>query len=289
MATAHNRALAHLKECSASLSGTEQRVVMTILADPAKAMNESINELAQRCEVSDSTIVRTCKRLGYDGFPQLKLALAMDLAGSPDPAQSPKFMGHVEVGDPLDAVVHKVFGANMLALQRTLQQINIEQFSRAVDAILSARTLAVFSSGTQAHLVDHCVSKLVLTGIQCAGRTDHLQQTSLAAVMQPTDALLIFNHSGRLRSLVEAAELARSRGVTTIAFTNFAQSPLARAVDICVTTHGDDLVFYSESMGSEAAQMVLADCLLVAIASRRGEVVIPNFRAQRKAIENLRL
>lgn len=282
--------LAHLRASIDHLTESEQRLVRAILAAPEKVVNESIHELAERSRVSESTVFRACKRLGYAGFPQFKVALAIDLADSDDTKDDEsQFSGAVQIGDSLHDIVHKVFTANIRALQHTLAQCDLDQLQRAVDTVINARLVGVFASGTQGHLVDHCISKLEVTGIHCVGRVDTLQQLSLVTAMQPTDALLVFNHSGRLRHLVEGVKLARARGVTTIAFTNFAQSPLAQNVDICVTTYGEGAMFFSESMTSAAAQMVMVDCLLAEIASQRGEVVMKNFQSKHAEIERLRV
>lgn len=266
------------------MTGTEQQVVSCILDNPSQVLNEPISELAQRCGVSDSTVVRTCKRLGFDGYPQLKIAIAVDLAQTEPRDERFQLVGRVELTDPLDVVVKKVMQTNIRILEQALGAFDYAAFGKAVDLVAKARRVGVFATGTHAYMVDHCCSQLMLTGIHCFGKTDHIMQAMLVAVMDPSDVLLIFNHSGRIETLIQMAQNARDRGVPTIGFTSFAQSPLARSVDVCVTTFSDDDGIYLQAMGSQVARTAVIDCLLAGVACRR-ESVAGNFQAIRKAIQ----
>lgn len=278
--------LTHLRQNSPGMSETEKRVVNWVLEDPGLVLNMSIREVAQAAGVSDATVVRTAQRLGFDGFPQLKLALAFDLSSTP--GRSEISAGEVKTGDSLDVIAGKVFESHIRSLTRSLELLDPVQLERTLNAVLSARRLEVYSNGTQAHLVERCVSRFIATGICCIGRTDAVQQALSASIMEPEDVLLIFSHSGRMKSLLKAAELAKDRGATVIVVTNFAQSPLGKLADIPIISHGEEILFYSESMGSEATQIALVDCLLVAIASRHPERVLGNLVTSRRVVESLR-
>lgn len=281
--------LTHLRMRLESLTEMERQTVSGILQEPARVLGESIHELAQRVGVSEATVIRACKSLGYKGYPELKMALAVDLATTASEVQPSRFIGQVEVGDSIETVVKKVMQANIDFMHQTLRQFDFRKFEEAVEAILSAKSVAVLAGGTLSHVVDLFCSKLVFAGIKSIGRTDHLQQLQLAAVAEPGDVLLFFSHSGRIRALVQAAELARARGATTIVVTSFSQSPLAKAVDICVTTYFGDVDIYLQAMGSQVPRLVLIDCLLVALAARKGESSVENFRLARNAIKDFQV
>lgn len=42
-------------------------------------MNYSVTELSEKSHASEATIVRTCKKLGYQGYYHLKIALAKEV------------------------------------------------------------------------------------------------------------------------------------------------------------------------------------------------------------------
>lgn len=64
---------------------------------------------------------------------------------------------------------------------------------------------------------------------------------------------------------------------------------LAKAVDIPLLTHGDDLIVHSEAMTSRVAQSVLVGSLLTGVSIGRRDVILRNLFATREAVESARL
>ena len=57
----------------------EKKVADFILVNPGLAVNANVSELANYSGVSDATVVRFCKHLGYEGYYQMRLLLARDI------------------------------------------------------------------------------------------------------------------------------------------------------------------------------------------------------------------
>ena len=69
-----------LERSKGQLRQAEQLVADYVLNKPGVVVKASISEVATLAGTSDATVLRCCRRLGYDGFPEFKLALARDLA-----------------------------------------------------------------------------------------------------------------------------------------------------------------------------------------------------------------
>lgn len=275
-------------EQQSGFTRAEERLVDFVKRSPHSVLNLAARELAMKAGVSEATVVRTCQRLGYSGYPQFKLSLAFELSSQSEGSPSP-MEGDIDATDDLQTIVNKVFHARIDAMTRSLQHLNLQNFTKAVDALAAANHIVALASGSQGHLVDRLCARISLTGLRCTGWKDPAQQLAAAAIIDPTDILLVFTHSGRWRTHTKAIQMAKQRGATTIAVTNFGQSPVGRAVDIPVITHGGDMVFFSESMGSELVQAVLMDCIIIGIANERREIVMPNLVTTRSTLEeNLR-
>jgi len=75
-----------------SLSKSEKKVALSVLQQPELAVAENITALARSAQVSEPTVVRFCRALGYEGWHEFKLKLAQSLAlalpgASEQPAQ----------------------------------------------------------------------------------------------------------------------------------------------------------------------------------------------------------
>ena len=62
--------------------------------------------------------------------------------------------------------------------------------------------------------------------------------------------------------------MARRRGATTIAITNFEGSPITEEADLLLVTAARETTFRSGAMSSRIAQLAVVDCLFAGIAQR---------------------
>src|SRR5712691_5459986 len=72
-----------------ALPDAEARVADAVLAEPRLVTSESVGDLAERAGTSTATIVRLCRRVGFEGFYHFKIALAEEVGltrqfGHPD-------------------------------------------------------------------------------------------------------------------------------------------------------------------------------------------------------------
>ncbi len=63
-----------------TLSKSEKKVAIAVLKNPDLVVSGNITALAKAAQVSEPTVVRFCRTLGYDGWHEFKLKLAQTLA-----------------------------------------------------------------------------------------------------------------------------------------------------------------------------------------------------------------
>ena len=51
-----------------SLSKSERKVALAVLDQPSVTVSQNITALARHAQVSEPTVVRFCRTLGYDGW-----------------------------------------------------------------------------------------------------------------------------------------------------------------------------------------------------------------------------
>jgi DNA-binding MurR/RpiR family transcriptional regulator len=61
-----------------NIFNAEKKVADFILSNPEKAVNANVSELASFSGVSDATVIRFCKHIGYQGYYQLRINLSRD-------------------------------------------------------------------------------------------------------------------------------------------------------------------------------------------------------------------
>ncbi|MGW3493801.1 MurR/RpiR family transcriptional regulator [Streptomyces sp. NPDC001020] len=271
-----------------SLTPSQRCVGEAVLADPALAGRSTIAELATRAGTSLTSVTRFCRALGLGGYADLRHALAAEAGRDRSLGWSEAFGGEIGPDDGMDRVLTGLVEADGRALVETAARQDVEVVEKAVRAMAAARRTdiyAVSGSGTIAaelRLRLHHIGRIAFVW------TDVHDALASAALLGPGDVALGISHSGETDEVTEPLELARRRGATTVAVTNFPRSPLARAADFALVTATRELRFRSGGIAARHAQMLLIDCLYLGVAQHTFAASEQALTAAREAVSGRR-
>jgi DNA-binding MurR/RpiR family transcriptional regulator len=248
-----------------------RKVADVVLARPELAIYASVNEVAAAAGVSEATVMRLCRLLGFLGFQDFKIALARELV-------TPLQRLHEEVaeGDDAATIVHKVFQANLAALQDTLAVLDMKAVAAAAQDLRAARLILLIGVGTSGPIVEDAANKFFRLGLPVRAVTDAHLMMMAAALLTPADVLVAVSHSGSTRDTVETAKTARSAGARVICITNNSLSPLTKTADLVLVTASRETRFRQEAMASRLCQTSIIDSLYTLMALARPEEALQN-------------
>lgn len=260
------RLLVRLRGARASLAPAERRVAERALADPAGVSQMSITALAAACDTSETTVVRFCRAVGLSGYPELRLGLAAE--GAATPADGRVIASDIGPGDDLAEIVEKVSFADARAIEETAAQLDLGVLEAVVDAVAAAGQVELYGIGASGVVARDLEQKLRRIRRPASASMDGHAALTSAALLGATDVAMAFSHTGRTHDTIDPIAEAARRGATTVAVTNDARSPLARAATLTLTTAARETTFRSGAMASRLAQLTVVDCLFVAVAQR---------------------
>lgn len=272
-------ALAHTRAAYTKMMPAEQRVADYILAYPDETVHLSIADLSSRSGVSEGTIVRFCQTVGYKGYQSLKISLAADVALS-----RKMIHGEAEPTDSPYTLAQKVAQSDVSALYDTLRIMEPGDLERAQQALLEARQIEFFASGTSFPVALDAHIRFLRIGLPVAAYPDSHVQAMRAALLQPGDVGFAISHSGQSREAIHCLQLARERGATTVAITGSKYSTVAELADIVLIAASSETVYREEAMASRIAQLFLVDTLYVAVAMQRFEAALASIKATGEAL-----
>jgi DNA-binding MurR/RpiR family transcriptional regulator len=253
-----------------SLAPAERRVAERVLADPAAVSASTISALAQECTTSETTVIRFCRTVGFNGYPALRLALAAE-EGRSERGRARDVTGDIVADDDLDKVVATIAFADARAVEETARQLDLDQLHRVIDALVTAPRIDVYGVGASGFVALDLQQKLHRIGRVAFAWTDpHMALTS-AALLRPDDVAVVISHSGATQDTLDALQVAKRSGATTVALTNFPRSPLATRADHMLTTAARETTFRSGATASRLAQLTVVDCVFVGVAQRTYE------------------
>lgn len=247
-----------------SLQRSERRVVDVIARDPAAALERTAQELAGAVGVGRASVVRAAQSLGYEGYPQLRVALARELA-----------LGAVETapadGTLLGAVRGSVerFGAR---LGHTVSVLTEEALESGLEALDSASRVLVLANGLSAPLGLDMMLRLTSAGRPAEHLADPLAQQIAARQLGAGAVCLVISGSGANKASLEGARAAREGGARIVAITSFARSPLAELADVVLVVPPVNETFRDELLHtSRAVLMLVTEALVDLLVARRGD------------------
>lgn len=246
-----------------NLSKSEQSVAKYIVANPEKVIYQSVAALAENCGVSDPTVVRTCRKLGFSGYQSLKLAMAAAIV-------SPNEVVHeaVHVEDDIRTVADKVFQSAVYTLQFTKDTLDFDQLEQAVNALLHARRIIILGQGASGPIANDLHHKLLRLGLDADAFTDSHLQAIACSYLDQRDVVFAISHSGSSKAVVDNANIAKKAGATLISLTTAGRSPLSKLAQINLTTMSNETMYRVVSLSSRAAALTIVDCLYTYLAMR---------------------
>jgi RpiR family transcriptional regulator, carbohydrate utilization regulator len=253
-----------------SLSKSERKVALAVLKNPELAIAENITALARNAQVSEPTVVRFCRAIGYDGWQEFKLKLAQGLAlALPGADESPT------QDDLASDLVNKICSRSINTLLDLRNNLRPEAIQRALDVLVQSNKIEFYGQGTSGVVAADAQHKFFRSGVPTVAYSDpHIHSIS-ASLLKKGDTVVAISQRGNSAALLRSVQLARKMEADIIALTP-SGTPLAELATVLVPI---DLSFNTDPytpLSARLAHLVVIDILAVGLALKRG----PEFRSK---------
>jgi DNA-binding MurR/RpiR family transcriptional regulator len=256
--------LIRLRGLYPSLKTALRKVADVILRQPEMAIYASVNEVAAAAAVSEATVMRFCRILGFKGFQDFKIALAREMV-------IPSARHHEVISAEDDAtIVRAAFQTNGAALKDTLEILEIEAMHEAAQLLLKARQIMVIGVSGSGPAVTYTGNRLLLLGFKAYVCTDFYLMLMAASLLSREDVVLAISNLGTTREILETVGIAREREARVICITNNSLSPLARTSSPALITASREMTMPEEAVASLVCQISILDALFALIAQAQG-------------------
>jgi len=253
--TPHLNLITRIKSVYPSITVSEKRCADLILERPEAVGHLTINELAERVEVSLPTVVRFARRLGFKGFKDFKVALIRDVATG-------YFVSPVGGrGKGKASTIRMIFEQEAANLRETMENLDEAAMHGAVKAIAAAERILLFAVSSSLPIALDFHWKLSLAGFTSVHSQDIYTQQMNARNSRSTDVAIGISFSGASTDVVRCLSTAHGNGSTTICVTSFINAPITRSADIRLFTAPVRSIHQAIDLPSRTSQLVLLDAL----------------------------
>lgn len=198
------------------LTPTEQQLGIAALAMGEDIRGLSIKEFAARTNVSVASVHRFCKKLGLEGFKDLKVELIRLTTEAGNRRD-------VDINFPFDAtstpaqVMERMEGLYQTTLAETQELLDPAQLDYAAKLIANARQVDIFTGSHNLYPAGMFRDRLLSAGksTTCYGGVEAQVRTALLA-SGPDHVAIVISYSGLAPNLREILPILSSRHVPVI-------------------------------------------------------------------------
>lgn len=265
-----------------SLSKSEKKVALAVLDQPELAITENITALAKKADVSEPTVVRFCRAIGFDGWHAFKMKLAQGLALSPGADESPA------PEDLAADLVNKICGRSINTLLDLRNSLDANAIEQALQVLSRASRIEFYGQGTSGIIAADAQHKFFRSGVSTVAYVDPHIHSIAASLLKKGDAVVAISQRGNSIALLRSVQLARSCGADVVILAP-SGTPLAELATVLIPI---DLHFHTDPytpISARLAHLVVIDILAVGLALRLSPERRKKMITAQKALEKIEM
>lgn len=244
------------------LTKSEQRIASYLLSNHDEAAFLPAVELAERLDVSQATVVRFARSVGYQSFPELRRCLQEMFRARITPAtRLQRKLADLQTGH--GNVLTKIIDMELQYLAEAEHSIDPADFERAVEIIANAKRVFAFGLGPSRILADLIQIRLRRFGIPTyklveSGR-DLLDKLLL---LQHDDAVLGTGYHRVTGELIAVLDHAQKVGCPTVLLTDTLGATFKDKADVILSARRGPV----SNFHSLTIPMTVLNALILAVA-----------------------
>ena len=242
-----------IREKYEEIFSAEKRVADFVLQNPHKAVECNVSELAKISGVSDATVVRMCHHIGYKGYYQFRITLARDIGKKQySDAENLQNTGAIER-------FFQDYAENMIAIGR---KIDSETMWNCVNLLRNCNVAHIIATGNTSVLSQYMSFRLGRLGVKSSFGVSPEYYMNHINLADPNDIVIAISKSGASKPVILGMELAKDKGLKSIAITSKIQSPVSDLANYVLLSYGKDTSFNYYKDYAQTNMMASIDALL---------------------------
>lgn len=264
--------LSVINASSGTFSKGQRKIASYILENYDKAAFLTASKLGKITGVSESTVVRFASELGYDGYPAMRKALQEMITNRLTSVQ------RIEVTKSIideERIPESVITSDIEKVRATLEELDDEEFERAVNTIVEAEHIYIIgmrSSSSLANFMGFYLNMLFpnVHVVNESYASDIFEQIMR---IDKKDVLIAMSFPRYSRKTLSAISFARDRDVEVISITD-AETSLAAGLSTIRLYAKSNMLSFVDSL---VAPLSLINALIVAISHKTDGDLLKQF------------
>ncbi len=275
--------LTQIKIAMNELPASERKVGEYILENKKDIISMTITELAEKSGTSSAAVVRLCRSIGINGFPNMKIMLSALVENN---VQSGYY--DIEKGEEISSIIKKTISNINQTVQDTSMQLDKNSIEEAVSLIEEADVIYFYGIGASFLIAEDASQKFARIGKNTYAISDrHVLAMSMAS--QKTNAVFVgISYSGEKEEVIKVMALAKELGLKVIGLSKSGNNSVKNLSDVALTTaRAPEAELRSAATSSRFGQLFVLDLLFFAYVSSQYDETIEQLQKTKIAVQKL--
>ena len=248
-----------IEETYHSLTKAEKKVADYVLRNPRPVLFMSITDLADACQVGETSVYRFCRSMNMQGYQEFKMQLSLGMTETPEKENPPE--SNQMLGDTLKETAEKIMQSHLSALRETYCLLRQEDLEVFLERIEKAKRVFFFGIGDSLLIAQEACHKFAsITGKAYCITDPHMQAIAASSMTQEDFAVMI-SYSGATKDNICTAKTAKQEGASVGCITRFKKSPLTAYSDVTLLCGAAEGPMDGGSVSAKVSQLYLIDLL----------------------------
>lgn len=265
--------LSEIKGKIENFSKRQKQIAFYLLEHYEKAAYMTAAQLGKAVDVSESTVVRFAYELGFDGYPSLKKALQEVVLKKINSIQRLELA--VDRLSDTNILEH-VIESDIRNLQKTIAEINVNDFNKIVDTIIEAEKIFIIGVRSSAPLASFMsiYFNIIFRNVKLINAVSVIEIFEQLSKVNENDVVIGIGFPRYSKRSVNAIQFAKTQKAKTIVLTDNESSPLVEYADYFLTARSNMASF----VDSLVAPLSVINALIVSIGMKKKDEIISTFQ-----------
>lgn len=254
-----NNVFIRLKSYYPSATTSEKSIIDYITRNPDEVIKDNIRSLSDKTFTSPATIFRFCKKVGFDGYNDLKSSLIYELAINN--SSKNELTKTISLETSVKDLITIISTKNQQAILNTSKLIDENLLIRAVEMIENHQKINLYGMGLSLLVAMDMKQKFQrVNKILSLDQDWHMQ--FLNAKNSDKDTLsIIFSYSGETSEMIKCSNVLSEKNSKIISVTGFLNSSVAKKSDLLLQVAPIENIIRTGALGSRMAQLNIVDLI----------------------------
>lgn len=211
---------------SEDFTPTEQSIIQYLLENVHLISEMTIQQFALATHSSNAAIIRICKKLGYTGYKDFKLALAIELASSKFIDQTINFSTPFYQSETTREIINDLSSLYRETIQIIQSHINISDIENISHTMSKSQRIFIFAAGDSRITAMNFINKLMKINIYPILATENYEEIAMAYNMTSHDCALFISYTGINERFISCTKILNRKNIPILTLTANEESPL---------------------------------------------------------------